>query len=280
MKSFIKTLESLGLHRRFAVDVISVIRGVRRTGLLHVPVVAESDLCYSLKGIGLKVIARRGLTRSDDPNSREAVLKDCRESEEANFAEVWYAQCDNNLPLPSDLFANPGRYLGYPSCCVAEWERLQSQRDFYSRYLFETSSGLWEVNRLSAVFEGGLVFPDFYPCSLECQAARSFVAPILEAVRDTLDRDWVDQTIKWMRAPVVIHGGELYGFPNWSLSGVDLELHTHDAVRLPLSKLGRFNRPKDDPTRLVPFRYFAGAGRVVLVSVDGLKTELINLVQR
>ena len=281
MQSFVGTLESLGLHRRFAVDVLSVIRGVRQVGLLHAPIAAESDLCDSLNGIGLKVFARRSLIRSDDPNSREAVLNDCSEKTEANFVELWYALASgNDLPIPYDLFANPGRYLGYPTCCVAEWEKLQSQRDFYSRYLFETSSGLWEVNRLSAVFDGGLVFPDFYPCSLECEAARAFVVPILEAARETLDRAWVEQTIKWMRAPVVIHGGGLYAFPNWCLSGIDLELDTLSAVRLPLCTLGRFERPADDPTRLVPFRYLAGAGRVVLVSVDGVRTELINLRQK
>lgn len=280
MQSFVGTLEKLGLHRRFAVDVLSVIRGIRRFGLLHAPVAAESDLCGSLNSIGLKVIARRGLIRSDDPNSREAVLNDCSEKIKANFVELWIALEGTELPTSYELFINPGRYLGYPACCVEEWERLQSQRDFYSRYLFETSFGLWEVNRLSAVFDGGLVFPDFYPCSLECEAACAFVAPILESAKETLDRAWVDQTIKWMRAPIVIHRGGLYAFPDWHLSGIDLELNTLHAVRLPLCTLGRFERPADDPTRLVPFRYLAGAGRVVLVSVDGVKTELINLGQK
>lgn len=278
MNGFVRTLERLGLHRRFAVDVLSVTCRVRRTGLLHIPVAAEPELRVALAGLGLRVFARRNLMCSDDPNSREAVLKDCSEGEKANYAEVWYACGEGDLPSPQALFSNPGRHLGYPACCVAEWERLQSQRDLYRRYLFDTRAGLWEVNRLSAVFHGGLVFPDFYPCSLECEAARAFVAPILEAAREVLDQTWVEQTLRWMRAPVIIHGNVIYAFPTWSLAGGDLVLHTSEAIQMPLCALGRFDRQDEEPTFLVPFRHLAGTRRVVLVGADGIGTEFIPMV--
>lgn len=275
MDDLAATLEQAGVHRRFAVDVMSVVRGLRHVGLLHVPRHAEATLPPPLARLGLAVFDRRELMRFDDPHSREAVLRECRPGEMANYVELWFSRVRDDMLATRQHFLNPGAHLGYPPCCVAEWEKLQSQSAFYSRYLFDTHDGLWELNRLSTVFQGGLLFPDFYPCSLQCASARDYVSPFLSLAREVLDPRWVNETMMWMKAAVVIRGDMLYGFPRWTMTDSELLLHVHGAARLPLQTVGTFDVPADPAPRLVPFRHFAEARRVTLVGADGKHTALL-----
>ena len=271
------TLVQAGVHRRFAVDVMSVVRGIRRVGLLHVPLDAETVVRSSLAPLDLVVFDRRELVRFDDPHSREGVLRECRPGEMVNYVELWFSRDSDRTPTTREHFINPGRHLGYPDCCVAEWERLQSQSEFYSRYLFGTHDGFWELNRLSTVFQGGLLFPDFYPCSLQCASARDYVAPFLSLAGEVLDSHWVDETLTWMKAALVIRGTILYAFPQWTMSDSELLLHVHQATRIPLHSVGTFDVPCDPRPRLLPLRHFADAARVTLVSEEGQKTALLDL---
>lgn len=274
-----QVLEGLGVHRRFAVDILSVAREVRPIGLIHAPQRVESELCDAITRAGLQVFARRGLVHYDDPESREGLLRDCANGEPANFTELWYARPSSTpLPTPEALFANPGLHLGYPPCCVAEWERSKSQRDLYHRYIFDTVCGHWEINRLATLFQAGLLIPDFYPCSMSCENARVFATPILAVAEETLNPEWVAETIRWMRAPVVQHSESLYAFPNWTLTGSRLELLVADAVKVPLAAVGRFDRPRQSRFRLVPFGHLAAAREAVFVEPNGACT-VANLVQ-
>jgi hypothetical protein len=203
-------------------------------------------------------------------------LRDPAGGEAANFIELWYARSgDEVLPPPAALFADPGRHLGYPVCCVAEWERLKSQRDLYRRYIFETAGGHWELNRLAALFEPGLLIPDFFPCSLSCEPARAFAAPIIELAREVLDPAWVDDTVRWMQAPLLDRAGALYAFPTWNLNGRELELNTTDAARVPLAAVGRFDGVARSGCRLVSFRHLAGVERVTLIGANGTRTAVV-----
>jgi hypothetical protein len=271
-----QALDSLGIHRRFAVDVLSVAQGVRRIGLLHAPLPSEPTLRRVLIGAGLIVFAQRELVRQDDPDSREGVLRDPFAGEPANFIELWYARSgEAALPASATLFANPGEQLGYPPCCVAAWERLKSQRDLYQRYIFETTSGYWEVNRLAALFQPGLLIPDFFPCSLSCESARAFATPIVNLARDALDPAWLSDTIAWMQAPLLECRGVLYAFPTWDLIGQDLELSTADGARLSLAAVGRFDDAVHSGCRLISFRHLEGAERVTLVGPSGIRSSIV-----
>lgn len=268
-------LETLGLDRRFSVDVLSVARGVRRLGLLHAPLSSESGLRAILFGAGLAVFARRELFRQNDPDSREGILRDPSWGESANFIELWYAQREDiTLPPAEALFADPGTHLGYPMCCVAKWEKVNSQRDLYQQYIFETVGGLWELNRLAALFESGLLIPDFFPCSLSCKSAHAFVAPIVELVSKTLDPSWIANTARWMRAPLLERNGLLYAFPTWNLNGRDLELHAADAARTALAAVGRFNFEVRQGCRMVSFNHLIGAERVYMITEDGTRAAV------
>lgn len=268
-------LEEVGIPRRFAVDVCSVVRGVRRMGLIHAPLETGAKLRAILNQADLAVFAQRMLLRCDDPNSREGILRECRAGEGPNFIELWYARPDaGSLPASDTLFANPGLHLGYPPCCVAEWERGKSQRNLYRRYIFDTVAGHWEINRLVTVFQGGLLIPDFFPCSMDCEQARAFVAPILAAAQIALDRAWVLETIRWMQAPLVCHSGSLYAFPNWTLAESRLELRIADGVKVPLSAIGDFDNQQQRVFRLVAFRHLAPAREAILVGSDGMRTAV------
>lgn len=271
-----QALEMLGLDRRFAVDVLSVARGVRRVGLLHASLPSESGLREILLSQGLAVFARRELIRQDDPDSREGVLRDPAYCEVANFIELWYARSgDNALPPPAALFANPGTYLGYPVCCVSKWERRSSQRDLYRHYIFETTGGHWELNRLATFFAPGLLIPDFFPCSLSCESARAFASPFVELAREVLDPTWVHKTVMWMKAPLLERAGTLYAFPTWSLNGSELELTAADAARVPLATVGKFSNVVRPGCRMLSFRHLVGAERMNLVRADGTRTAII-----
>jgi hypothetical protein len=266
-------LEEVGIPRRFAVDVCSVVRGVRRMGLIHAPLETGARLRAVLNKADLAIFAQRMLLRCDDPNSREGILRECRAGEDANFIELWFARPDaGSLPASDALFANPGLHLGYPPCCVAEWERGKSQRDLYRRYIFDTVAGHWEINRVVTVFQGGMLIPDFFPCSLDCEQARAFVAPILALAQSTLDRAWVLETVRWMQAPLVCHSGSLYAFPTWTLADSRLELSITDGVKVPLSAIGNFDDQSQRVFRLVSFRHFALAKETILVGSDGRRT--------
>lgn len=266
------SLEALGLDRRFTVDVLSVARSVRRIGLLHAPLSSESGLREIFAGVGLTVFSRRELVRQDDPDSREGILRDPAGGEVVNFIELWYARPGEDvLPSPRALFADPGKHLGYPQCCVAEWERLKSQRDLYRRYIFETVGGNWEVNRLASLFQTGLLIPDFFPCSLSCRAAREFAAPIVDLAREILDPAWVRDTMGWMQAPLIQFGGSVYAFPTWTFNGRELELNTANAAHVSLAAVGRFDDEEPPGCRLLSFRHLAGAEQVNLIGADGVR---------
>lgn len=269
MSNLERLLLELSIHRRFAVDILSVAKGLRLMGLIHVPVEVEKELKGVLSWVGLRVCAQRVLVRSDDPDSREGILREGQAAETGNFVELWYSRQDSvDLPPAATLYGNPGKHLGYPPCCVAEWAKLQSQRDFYQRYLLDTRSGYWEINRLATFFQDGLLIPDFYPCSMSCEEARRFAGPIRELAREHLDASWVEQTVRWMQAPLLQHSGYLYAFPKWTLAGQTLEMMSDEARRVQLLAVGRFDKAAQQGTRLVAFGHLEDALEAVLVSTD------------
>lgn len=263
-------LDRAGMHRRFAVDALSVVRGVRRFGLFHTPIEASADLHAALEGAGLEVVAHRELLQYSDPSTREGVLRDPRHGERPNYAELWYApRGEPRVPDASELFRDPGTWLGYPPCCVAAWEGCKSQRDLYEQYLFRSERGFWDLNRIAAVFQSGLLLPDFYPCTLGCTLAKTFVSGILQAVAAELDAAWAAETTRWMRAPILVYRDTLLAFPSWTRDGDRLSALSVDARRVSLASIGHFPESATHRgTRLLPFDHLEGVRYFDIVAGD------------
>jgi len=275
MLNFINTLKEIGIHQRFAIDILSVKTNLRKFGLIHIPINLEKLLTLNLKKIGLIVFEKRFLTHQNDPHSREGILIDCVKDKTPNFVELWYA-LDTTSPLPNstELFSNPGRNLGYPLCCISKWEKLQSQRDLYKIYLLEKTSGYWELNRLATFFQEGLLIPDFYPCSMHCQKAREFVLPMHELSKKIFDDTWFDKTAKWMKAPILIHNEHLYIFPVWKLKDANLELMLAESAKISINDIGTLDLNLKLSFNLIPFNHLSSVKNGFLLKNN---TEIIPI---
>ena len=70
-----------------------------------------------------------------------------KDGEKATHSEVWYCSVNKEVDPNFDPFSNPGKFLGYPSCCVEKYETTKGMGFFYRDYLFnDTNFKYNEIN--------------------------------------------------------------------------------------------------------------------------------------
>ena len=238
MKYLAKQLEDLGIERRFALDIGSVIAGIRPRGLLHVSGGQQHGLERLLISSGLRVETSRKLYRGHDSTSREGILNEhpCEPTAEI-WCEVWYSNAEAAPIGQAALFGNPGKFLGYPECCRRSLAGKDALARLYQRYLFEGSERYWELNRLAALFHNAILMPDFFPCSMTCALARSYVIPFHELALDLLSKREVEGATKAMRAPVTIIAGEIIQWLDWECDNERLRVKASSAKKESISRV-------------------------------------------
>lgn len=239
MKNLAAQLQSLGIERRFALDIGSVIAGVRPRGLIHASTGQQHKLEGLLDSFGLRIEAFRELYRRHDARSREGILTEhaLNDPTAEKWCEIWYANSDATHINQVDLFGNPGKFLGYPDCCRRVMSDEGALARLYRRYLFEDSDRYWELNRLAALFHDAFLMPDFFPCSLSCVRAAEFARGIQSIAKSFLSPNDVKQAISVMQAPMTILGDFLYSWPVWSFSRSQLNVSAGSARKERLSNI-------------------------------------------
>ena len=96
------------INPRILYDFISVIKDVRKLGLIHLPIINYDFIIRQLDEFQLFSVAIRYLIISKDVNSRESLLKDCSDIQSSTHFELWFSKDKSSSSNP---FNNPGRSL-------------------------------------------------------------------------------------------------------------------------------------------------------------------------
>jgi hypothetical protein len=216
MKDLPNKLIKLGVERRFALDIGSVIAGVRPRGLIHLPIGQKQGLQQILNQYSLRFEAERTLYRLNDSTSREGVLLDSSNNESAEeWCEIWYSDPKVETVDQYELFKNPGKFLGYPQCCRDSMECENALAKLFFKYIFTDKKRYWELNRLATLFHNTILMPDFFPCSLSCDAARDFVLSFQQVCYDIFSNQEVGLAIQSMQTPISVIENNIVFWTQW-----------------------------------------------------------------
>lgn len=256
--TFLSDVQHYGLDPRFALDIASVKKGIRPRGLLHVHTSQASGIYSLLTAHGLKVVAERKLEGSRDPQSREAILSDLKPNTPVGglWHEIWFAVHDTMPIDPAELFRAPGVHLSYPKCCVDAMLATQTLSTFYDRYINDPLQRYWEINRLTTVFSGGLLTPDFFPCSLACRPARDFARPFIELAQDILGTELASDWIRRAKQPYFVYRDSLYTALNYECEDNHLVVVMESMSKMLLKNIGKTIFRHEDQFTLLPFVHF------------------------
>lgn len=108
-----------------------------------------------------------------------------------------------------------GALLGYPSCCCIAYARLENG-EFWAPVLAEQSPGSHHApwaNRYAYLLYGASLFPDYFPCGLDCQGTAELSKRFYEMAQQSSLDSLADQYLALMRRPVIIGNGFLLGTP-------------------------------------------------------------------
>ena len=272
MTDFPNSLKHLGIDEHLVIDVASVIHRNRPYGLLHVPRINKTNVCNILSNIGLRIIHTRRLVRVRDLNSREGTLVSVFSPENSNldeWYEIWFCRLDYCLTTIEDLELHTGKTLGYPPCCVERNKSLKSLAPYYHEYLFSKNPGFWEINRLASVFSAGMIAPDFFPCSLSCQAARDLAQSYLPLGIEYLGQQKISKWCKDLQSPITLWDGKLFHWKEWVLDHGVLHLNTISSKYVKLEDIASVSIPswiKADQPWLVPFNHLSTVNELFIHS--------------
>jgi hypothetical protein len=255
-----KDICELGLEGRFAIDVASVHAGLRPRGLLHVAFNQSRIVSQWLKESGFRLEAERTLSRAEDSQTKESILRDLDGS--GNYAdlwhEIWFSGPEECTVSEKQLFGNPGKWLGYPTCCVDFMQGQSTLANHFSRYLHSTDEARhWEINRLASLFTKDLLMLEFFPCSLSCAGALSFSHALLPLARRVLPISEFAAGVSAAQMPLLIWGDCLVGFPEWKFVDGRLNLKTESAKKVRLMEIGCEQSSSTRSPRLLRFAHLA-----------------------
>jgi hypothetical protein len=282
MRSLASIVDRAGLAPANVVDLASVRHGIRPLGLLHVPAANLSTIEEMLRDAGLRSIHRRTLARRRDSASHDSLLQSIdddtdrvrSDAAEERWHEIWFA-LDGRVEFQESSMARAaGELLGYPPCCVRSNSGCASLAPYYRSYLNSAEPALWQANRLATALTGTRILPDYFPCSMHCQASASLADRCREAIRSEVDEATVNAWIRDLKAPITLWAGSLILWRSWSVEAETLTLNAQGAVSVPLNRLAQLpeDRAADGP-RLVPSKHLGRRLRLRLVASDGASTE-------
>ena len=141
----------------------------------------------------------------DDPRATYAVVFAARAPEAARHAARQEAEADAE---------EIGLFLGYPACCVRNYARIEAGSDWLSLLLQDhlarkpSSAPLSHLtNKVSYLFDGVSLLPDYFPCSLHCPEARHLASRMHDSAIECGLSDLVNQAKLLLKRPIAIWHG-------------------------------------------------------------------------
>ena len=160
----------------------------------------------------------------DDPAGQEFPAYIARSRETVQRALDIETAADNDALI--------GRLYQYPECCIRAYAEI-AQGLSWVESLVHSARSSWQeraANKLAYLFDGGSLFPDYFPCTLSCQKT----IKLTEMYRTLLKRyclgDLAESLWERMGRPVLVGHGVAYQFANSRLE-LDTLLFDPDAVR-------------------------------------------------
>lgn len=259
------------INPRVLYDIFTVVYGVRKVGLLHIPINSYKFIQDQLFDFKLYEIAKKYLVISKDKQSRENLLKDAINLNESTHIEVWFSVEKN---IEENPFKNPGKTLGYPDCCIKSYETNSGLSFFYNKYLFSNETRHFILNRLVVLFNHDFLMPDFFPCSLSCGYTIKFIEDCNSVVLKKFPSDIVENIEKIMKVPLLLWGDNLIYIPNWRLISSDLHLLINQEVKYQkIENICKINENNlklldDKLPKLLKFNHLLNLENLVLIFSD------------
>jgi hypothetical protein len=222
--------------------------------------------------LGLRVEATRRLEGRKDDQTGDVLLSaivDASTTSDSMWTEVWVASATAERADESELFTDPGRFLGYPSCCMEAYAGAAGVARLYRRYLTQDDCGWPEINRLAAFFTSVLPIPDYFPCSLECRAARNHVRPLLSFARKIMPTEAFAASWTTMKAPMVLYGDELLLCTQFEQSGRVLNARTETTVKIRMDSSLTTGEPDRESPRMLSFVQWKEIDGIQFTGVHG-----------
>lgn len=216
------------LNPRILYDIFSVLFGVRKMGLIHIPIEKLDFIQKQLTEFNLFEVAKRYLIISKDKESRENLLRDSYDVVNASHVELWFS-LDEFINI--DPFKNPGKALSYPECCVKSYESNLGLSNFYNNYIFSNDTRYYKLNRLVVLFNQDLMMPDYFPCSLSCQASSLLIDKCNQVVLDKFPKEINENINKIMKSPLLLWGENLIYVPDWEIKSNNIILQINSNVK-------------------------------------------------
>ena len=149
------------LNPRILYDIFTILFGVRKIGLIHLPIGKYNFIQKQLIDFNLFEVAIRYLIISEDEGSRENLLRDTDNNDNATHIELWFSREES---IEVNPFKNPGKTLSYPDCCVKSYESNLGLSNFYNKYLFSNEPRYYTLSRLVVLFNDDILLLDYFPC--------------------------------------------------------------------------------------------------------------------
>lgn len=124
--------------------------------------------------------------------------------------------CENR----DSSFREFGILYQYPTCCVESYYDLEQRNNWTSALLSRTPikrSYPYIANRLGALFDGSTLTPDYFPCSLCCEATieiGQYYADSLNKIGWSTKLQLIQQSLRY---PILVRAGVLLQIRNYKV---------------------------------------------------------------
>jgi len=283
MKSITNSLScdvrDLGLPRTITLDISSILYGIRTHSLIHLPHASTPQLDELLSKWGFVVAWRKTLYLVKDPDSTDSILKENPPSH--GPFELWneYLLSTEKNREPAIRKNGMAYALGYPECCQNNYLTADGLSSIYYSYVYSRVPYLWQLNRLSRLFSGDLLGPDYFPCSMHCvHSAKLFNEFHILYKSIYGDESYAEET-NLLRSPLLIINETLSRWPTWSIDGNTLILSTDGSMSLPLMTIFGEKRPiiKSSQAILIPANHLGNIFKTIVITKAGDTIELVNV---
>lgn len=216
IQKLIDKFKEINLDEKNILDLFSIKHNIRQFCLVHIEEKYLINLESLIKNLDLELKFNRKLYLYKDDMSHETILFSKKKTnyDQCDIRiECWIGNnCKFDDTLKNKIIENPGYYLGYPNCCIAKYEGVNSLNDHYYQYLFLDKSIYWQNNRLPSIFSKNFFFPDFFPCSLNCKNAKDFNSKFITLSKLIFSQETIEDQINIMKSPIFIKGESIF-FP-------------------------------------------------------------------
>jgi hypothetical protein len=147
----------------------------------------------------------------DDPRGREfpAYVARSRGTVQRAIEVETAAETDHSM----------GRLYQYPDCCIEAYADIARGLPWVEALVRRADGSRQDraANKLAYLFDGGSLFPDYFPCSLSCPATAALSGTYRSLLTEYGLGDLADSLWERMGRPVLVGRGVAYQLANWRL---------------------------------------------------------------